>query len=113
MTLYLVVLFLQRDINQTFAIEDALLRKLQGSLPQDAAGYFNSDNRGTGTLEGADEWYDWVGSILNTMYLDSTCGKDSTSVYDDVMHVCFSVCVCMYVCIHLHTYKHTYTYRHD
>jgi hypothetical protein len=30
---------------------------------------------GTGTLESADEWYDWVGGILNTIYLDATCGK--------------------------------------
>jgi hypothetical protein len=32
-------------------------------------------NTGTGTLENADEWYDWVAGILNTIYLDATCGK--------------------------------------
>jgi hypothetical protein len=74
MILFLVVVFLQRDITLSFAIEDALLSKLQGSLPQESSGYFNSDNRGTGTLEGASDWYEWIGGILDTLYLDATCG---------------------------------------
>jgi hypothetical protein len=75
MILFLVVVFLQRDITMSFAIEDALLSKLQGSLPQESAGYFNSDNRGTGTLESASDWYEWMGGILDTLYLDATCGE--------------------------------------
>jgi hypothetical protein len=46
MATFLLVIFLQRDIGQTFKMEDALLRKLQGSLPQDSSGYFNSDSSG-------------------------------------------------------------------
>jgi hypothetical protein len=76
MLLFLVVIFLQRDISKSFAVEDALLRKLQATLPQDGAGYFNSDNRGTGSLNDANEWYDWMGEILNALYLDATCGEN-------------------------------------
>jgi hypothetical protein len=75
MITFLLVLFIQRDIGKSFEVEDSLLRKLQGSLPQDGSGYFNSDSRGTGTLEGADEWYNWIGDILNTIYLDAACGE--------------------------------------
>ena len=74
MILFLVVVFLQRDITKSFAVENAVLNKLQGTLPREEAGYFNSDPRGTGSLEGATDWYDWIGGLLDTLYLDSTCG---------------------------------------
>jgi hypothetical protein len=66
---------LQRDITKSYAMEAALLNKLQGTLPQDASGYFNSDAGGTGTLEDASQWYDWLAGLLNTLYLDATCGE--------------------------------------
>ncbi len=47
---------------------------MAGTLPLDGAGYFNSDNRGTGTLENAGVWFDWLAGILDTLYLDATCG---------------------------------------
>ena len=74
MVLFLVVVFLQRDVTKSFPMEEALLSKLQGTLPQEGAGYLNSDKGGTGSLEGADDWYDWIAGILNSLYLDATCG---------------------------------------
>ncbi len=74
MMIFLLVVFLQRDITQSFAVENAVLSKLQGTLPQAESGYFNSDKRGTGSLESANDWYDWIGGILDSLYLDATCG---------------------------------------
>ncbi len=76
MILFLVVVFLQRDITKSFAVEKAVLNRLQGTLSREAEGYFNSDARGTGTLEGASDWYSWIGDILDTLYLDATCGRE-------------------------------------
>ncbi len=97
MVTFLVVIFLQRDVQKSFGMEDTLLRKLQGSLPQDSAGYFNSDSRGTGTLENADELYDWIGNSLDTMYLDAVCGEGSLG--DPNVLLCVCVCACAYICL--------------
>ncbi len=60
-------------------MEDALLRRLQGTLPQDNEGYFNSDSGGTGSLKDTQDWYDWMSGLLNSLYLDATCGEWSST----------------------------------
>ena len=71
MVVFLTVIFMQREIEKSFAVEDSLLASLQRTLPALGEGYLNSDPAGTGALSSSEDWYEWMQSTFDALYTDA------------------------------------------
>mmetsp|Transcript_34855 Transcript_34855/g.84811 ORF Transcript_34855/g.84811 Transcript_34855/m.84811 type:complete len:514 (-) Transcript_34855:91-1632(-) len=72
---YICTLFLQREVRNSFEIEDSLLNALASSLPTlGSGGYFNSGAGATGELSKSDDFYTWIDGIAGNIYSDPVCG---------------------------------------
>jgi len=77
MVIFLTVIFLQRDIEKAFAVEDSLIAGLQRTLPALGEGYLNSDPAGTGALSSSEDWYEWMQSTFDALYTDAVSPSHS------------------------------------
>ena len=58
--IYIVFLFMQRNIVASFKIEISVINLLLGNLsPLGSGGYTNSGNQATGSLRNNDDLYSW------------------------------------------------------
>lgn len=73
--IYLITLFMQREVEQSYNIESSLLNALTGSLPMiGSGGYFNSGAGATGELGSGDDFYAWMSTVVGAIYTDPVCG---------------------------------------
>jgi hypothetical protein len=75
--IFLIILFMQREVTQSYIVESSILNALvttAGLNQLGSGGYFNSGSGATGQLASASEFFDWIEKVSSNIFTDSTCG---------------------------------------